>query len=939
MADPAQAVLDRLGLATNASPADSVLQRLGIAEQAPTQMAEAAAPAASASLTPSTDLAVKDFDLFSEISSRAAIEEKAYLQENALPGVPLDTREGAGLMTRLKVGIHRNKLDQLDVLRRIYGPEAIRVDKKGNFIARVSDEKGTRDILVDERDLTFRDWADVASELPAFGLSMLTTKGVPVRNIFETAAKGAAGFFTGGAITDFFARLFSGEDTDVGEIAKTRGTGAVIDFGAGAGIGVAGRAGLGLMRMARGGASSLGEAGAGAMTEIEQARQRVKGSTGVALEPTLAELSGNPMLRRVETFLSNIPGARGVILRKWAKEIENEKAVMEAMGAAEVPDLGERLITQLQGEGKAATEAAGQAADVVRAETQEALTSPLAAISGRPISSHAFGQRMIRRGEAQLDSFKQKARDLYGKVRAVPAFTQPLFDQTPIQFKSLQLQDELLKEASGDVAKGLAPTGVVPLLEQVEKLPANASYFDLQKLRESIYDRIGAKTEPISDRGTKLLKELGAEVTHQMQTQGPKIAGKDWALVEEANKYYRDKVETFYQKGIVGMLKPRTESGSLDPERIASQLIAGGKGSVTTYKTLEDFFEKPQALADMNRLLRDRILEQGTDPATGLMRLENLSDAVNKMEPEIVERLFNVSKDKLLKATQEGRLALKVTGKSGTAPQRGTQEAVEVEAFKDLLNTGKITSASVGDLANATTRAKTAYNGVIRKAVEADDLGVIAAAPETFAKDYLFSPNTPLRDVKDAMQSVSRSLDPELISDVRRAYLHEVLSSSFKKGKEPVDVVARIRGSLQELDPQALSLKFQSGVDRERMEAILGRDAYEGLRDFALAIGGRTGRETGPGSLVGTGMINRLITTMKGLPDIATYFAVSHAITSPTTLRTLRQLEKLAPERMEEAVKMMVLSPEFTRTIISDSTSPEEAKEVTQSIQQWAQPR
>lgn len=876
-------------------------------------------------------------------AEQSANREILYQQEN-YQGVPLDTQSGADALTRLKLGMTRNKEDQLDVLRRLYGQDKVRMDKKGNFIVRTQGEDGKpKDLVVDENEMSAKDLLDLASEVPALVLSMAGTKGVPVGKVFQMAARGAGGYAIGGGLTDAIARIWNKQPVRPEEIVTERGAEAIPNAALGYGFGKVGQAGVGLLKMTRGAASKVADSTVeGAMGEINAARERVGEKFKVEFEPTIGELTANPMVTRLEAFLANIPGARNMIIRNWRRAIQNEKAVMESMGAKEIPDLGERVIDQLQGQVQRTEGIRNKAASIVEKQAQTDLTDPLNDIAGKALSPFQFGQRMIRRGEAQLQSFKNRAEELFAPLRNAPEANQPLFDAAPIQSKAQALKDQLLKDQSGNVARGLAPSGLLPILDEVERLSPTQSWFELKDLRSSIYDRMGASSEPISDKATKLLKELGASITSELESQAPQVFTPELlAQSKAANKFYRDNVESFYQKGILGMLKPRTEAGAIDPERIAANLLAGGKGGVTQYNTLKEFFEKPQAVADMNRLLRDKILDAGTDTNTGLVSLSSLQIAVSKLEPEIVQNIFGIAKDKLLGSVKAGQLALKTFGKAGSVPVSGRESGVEYDALVDLFQSGKADSYAIRKLAEKTIESRKQYGNSILSSVRANDFGAIEADPKTFVQQYIFNPSTKSQDVKEVMQSIASSGDVELIGDIRRQYLADVFRSASKTSKgDPLQLATRVKGSpLMEVDPQTLSLRLQSGPERQRAEMILGKEGFDDLQSFALAIGGRSGRDLAgatTGAFTGGKLFHELLSGLQGLPEIAQYSAMSYAVTSPNVLKTLKTVSKFAPENLNTMVKSMVLTPEFIRAVISDADNPEEARQIVQSTQRWA---
>lgn len=902
-----------------------------------------------------------------EMISPAHMTEEKYISRNREGDVPLDIHTGAGAWERLQLGARRNKLDQLDLLRQMHGSDKIRLDSNGEFIFRSTDAQGqAKDIKVNESQMTARDLLDLTSEAPAFALSLLTSKGIPVKSVFKNALASAGGYAAGGVASDIASRAGTDRPVDLNEILSNRGSDALSQtlFGSALGKGISMLGAL--PRIANVAASKLGDTTkSGALAEIETGRQAVEKFSGVRMEPTIAELTGNPTATRLEAFFSNIPFVRNMILKKWQRQLENEKAVQSSLFGGQTPDIskaGQGVMDVLSSELQGAQGIAGKAADVVRSQTTKAITDPLADIPGAALSPFQLGTRMTRRGEAQLQNFKDKAGEMFNAVKSQPDAELPLFSANPIKQEAEKIKAEELvnknktteniaydqygnpsavESTSKQPIKELIPTGVDPILKAVSELPDQQSYFDLTRLRQSIYDRLSSP-EPISSRGTYLLKRLGATVTQQLDEQGPKVLQPDTqALAEAARKFYADKVDTFYQKGIIGMLKPRTEAGAVDPELIASRLLAGGKGSITAYNTLASFFEKPQAIQDMNRLFRDHILNAGTDQATGLIKLEDLAGYVSRMEPEMVQKIFGQDKAKLLKTVQQGGLAVASNLTEGLKNlTRGSQASIQADELKKLIDSGQVNSYAIRKLVNSAKDLGEQYSNSIRRAVDANDFGVVEAAPETFAKQYLFNPSVPFKDVKNVMQSVYRHGDPELISDVRRAYLGEIFADSAKAQKGDVgQIVARVKGTpLRDLDPQALSIKLEDIGTRERLEEILGREQFDNLKSFALSIGGRAQRDLAgsmTGAFAGGSIFEKALHGLEGLSDIPQYAALAYLMTSPKSVSMIRGASKLSPLNVDQVVRSAVMTPEFFRAVSQDATSPQEAAKIAQEIKAW----
>lgn len=872
---------------------------------------------------------------------------EGYLQANQEPGIPLDQDTGAGALTRLALGVHRNRMDQLDTLRKMHGDENVRLDTEGNFIVRERNPTtgAQKDVLVDERNLTLRDLLDVTSELPALALSMATTKGVPAKSILEGSLKAAAGYFAGGVAEDAVASAgATGPDTN--EILTHRGGEAVGNSVFGYGIGKLIHGVGSLAQMAHVAASDAADklTTSAAMAEVQAGRVATEARFGIRQEPTLAELTGNPMAIRLETFLSNIPIARKYILKAWARQAENERAIQNAFFGGEQPNAagtGQSLIDLLGGEVAGAETKAVNAAGAVREQGTSALVQPLEGIAGKPLSNASYGSRMLTRTEAQLQSFKARSREKFSAAKSAPDANEPRFDTVPIKDVVHAIQsNDLVKDFSGRPV--LQPTGLNATLQDIRKLPENASYFDLVKLRSAIYDRVDSP-EPITSEASRLLKKVGAAVTSEMGNAKLYLSSDTYALIQDANQFYKDNVESFYQKGIVEMLKPRTERGAVDPELIASRLIAGGKGSVTAYKTIADFFEKPQAVADMNRLLRDHVLESGTDTATGQIKLEHLAASVAKMEPEIVQALFGASKADLMRVAQNTQLALSAGNVGSKVPIRSSGDAVDVDALRGLLDSGKFNALSLQKLVARNNELRTLYGNQVFAAVKRNDFGIIEASPESFVKQFLLNPAIKASDVERVMQSIYSAGDSTLISDVRRVYLAQTFENSAKLAKGDVmQTLARIKGSpLRNLDPQKFALELEDPAVRQRMTTILGHDSFQALQDFATSLGGRVPKDAAgglTGALKGGSLFDKIFSEngLGALSEMPKFIGMAWLMTNPMGLKSIMAAAKISPAKVALATRAALLTPEFMHVLIMDSASPDEARKNIEELKALA---
>ena len=891
-----------------------------------------------------------------EFVSQGTLSEEAYMRRTEEPGVPLDVNTGADIMTRLKLSVIKSKNDQLDLLRRTKGGENVRMSPEGEFIYRTTDDEGKqKDVLVDERGMGLKDFIDVLKEAPALALSIMTTKNIPVGSILKQALVGAGTYGGVAGLTEVGGRAAAGAPLEVGETIKRRGEDALTDVAFGYGLGKGAEAFGIVPRIIRSTSSEITvPTRKEAFAEIERARKRVSGRTGIPIEATIGELTGSPFAQRLESFLSNIPIARNIILKSWQRQVENEKAVMRVYVGEADPSLEKTSQELFRAVSKGPVREVEQfdaLRSKVRKGMQSQLEQPLRDIPGRALSDYEFGTRMIRRGDAQLNVFKKEAEAKFGTIKAQPDALAKVFDTGPLKANVQALKDaELVKGAPAKAGaaqepiKQLVPTGVEPIMDAIDQLPPNMSYFDMVRLRNSIYDRLGSP-EPISNRGTFLLKNLGSGVTAEMNKQAPNVlTSATQAMIKDANQFYSKNVETFYQKGILEMLKPRTEAGAVNPELVASRLLAGGKGSVTAFNTLKEFFKRPEAVAEMKSVLRDQVLDSAQDTHTGLIPLEDLTSRISKLEPEIVQELFGKAKDSLLKSVQEGQLAMKATraGQGFVPIERGAQTAVEYDSLMELFRTGKINDASVRGLVQRAERMRVTYQNEIKRATLPNKIGMIEAEPAFFAKEFLFNPSVPRRAVKQVMDDLAANGEDKLLHDIRRAYADTLFRDAAKTAKgDPTQAIAQLRSSpLQELDPHKFGLMFSDPTQRQRMKDVFGETVFEEFNEFAVAISGRGQRDIAglmTGAMAGGHITSKVIRDgVAGMSTLPAYVTAAFLLTHPKMVRLLRTVGAGNATAARRVVRGAVLLPEFWRTLSQYANTPEEAKQLAEEIQAWA---
>lgn len=909
-------------------------------------LTNAAAPSAvDIRNVPSSDIGV--------LVSPNEFENTGFEQRATRSGVPFDPAGEAPSLDRLLAGTIRSKMDQLNFWRSKYGQDKIDV-VDGQFIIRdvPNDQGELRDIPVDPMGGSFgNDVLDLMGEVPEMILALAAARkgeSAAMRaglgrfgKFFTEAASAGLAFSGAGALKDIGQRATLSPDgvdlQDVREIGMMRGGEAAFE----AGVGTLLPAGLGaiLSKLSPNPRTLSAIEGADAI-------QRIKSKTGQELPQSLAERIGSQSLARAEAFLEKFPWTRERIAAMRKARIDAERRLQEFFMRGPEPEageLGERAVGALQSQLRPSQSAVKSARkDAIQSAADESV-APLMEARGQSRSALDLGESLRSGAVKRYDTFKADSRKLYDAVYELPEATQDVFSLGPVAGQAREIIEKLpstpaqAKKVPGFDAYGsptevtvtpeagareqmkeLTPAGILSIVEPLAgRKGQKTRLFDLVQSRQRIFDLINT-AQPISDIPQGDLKQLAGSITEAIQKGADELpSGELKNRLEAANAHFRDKIGTFQQKGIEELLVDPKEQRSNLSEQLVSQIFSGGKGSAARYKQFKDFYgEKSPEVNDLRQFFLDSVLERGTRSGTRTVEFGEVRDALRKLAPEISNDLFGGGTRNMIEAANLGSLV-------------DADKRVNIDEIKALILDNKLTASNVRRLAQTEDALDRELRNQIKSAVVQNRLDPAQVDPAEFVDRYLLSDKVNNADIKDAMRAFESSGDPRLAQAVKTKFLADLFRRSSVTGDASEDLTRRALGQQsRELDPQKFSLLFDSPDTRGRVKAVLGDESYELMRDFSLAVSGRGMKDTmagAAGSLAAGNFLNELILFTGGLKNSAKYLVASFILSSPQTVRLMRNASSIPEQaglKSRALMQSLVMSPLFVEELFDNVNDP-----------------
>jgi len=182
------------------------------------------------------------------------------------------------------------------------------------------------------------------------------------------------------------------------------------------------------------------------------------------------------------------------------------------------------------------------------------------------------------------EDFQNKSAELYDKVREFPASQEPIFD-TSLMKEQLETLKRGLRDEEGEVISGLSPQDM-SVVDQILKAGDKQSLDDLVAFKQMIYNSIG---NDIMFKGLddKLKRDIGKATTDLINDQAEE-GGEGFAkALKEANNYYSQNVNKFYNAGAKQLFLDETKRTGGYLDSLAKDVYDSGVES-QMYKNLKE---------------------------------------------------------------------------------------------------------------------------------------------------------------------------------------------------------------------------------------------------------------------------------------------------------------------------------------------------------------
>lgn len=844
------------------------------------------------------------------------------IERYAREGVPLDTTTGAGFFARAGLSFANSPEARSDFISRAYNGSKVDITDEGDFIIRNVQDQGTgqaKDLLVDERDFTKADVADMAAPVIRTAAEFLFLKrvglaegGVLKRLFVGTPA--AAAF--GEGLTATGQALLGQRQTfaeHLGEFGK--------NVAGGLALGGALEGGLGAVNAARG---RLG--GELASGDVERAGIRALGAVnkeaGTSITPSLGQMAASPDVLNLETFLKRLPFF-GTALRKQ-DEVRGEavralqRGIVGEQPLQPLADLGADLAETAKDVVARPLAAATVAEQSLATRAADQLESAISAIapSARSFTEEGTASLTKLAARGQYGQFKQTADELFEAAGNPEISTAPLKPMLAAIREGLPkrtiITESELVDAAGkplattegkEVVRELVPTELQRFLKGAESLDERMPLSELRRIRSTVDDAIreGRGLEGVSTYELKKLQHAFTETINQ----GVEMLGEQGNAIMRANRFYRDNIERFEVPLVARLLK----EGPAD---------AGYMGQ---YELVNALRSNPDRFRELEGFLKGAVTEGGTPiGATGervfnVVRRSLMEDILTRSRVNPGSSASNINADAFVQELSHYPPAVRSTllGASEDTIKRNLDLLKQLKSgYKDvpmdkLEAFVRFPANSVEDLSRLATARKEAANlfenEVVKKLLKGEGANVEALGSEE-ALDWLMHTKRN-SDVAEMMSYVSDN--PELTESIRRNTAARIFQEVAQK-TTPADA-ARLNDRTQLIDPVRLVEKFREPESRARLRTLLGDSTFNLMDNFAAsqAILGKTGSSSIIGGSTATSILTKTLKFFRNVPLAAKFTIYSVALTNPSLQKAV----------MEGSLNAGTDLPAFTAALVS----------------------
>lgn len=847
---------------------------------------------------------------------------KSYRQMYQQGDVPLDTETGISAWDRLQLGARNAREDQLRYLRTKYGAD--KVDYRGGrWVVRVNDPQTgkPKDILADPVGMDLGDFAAIAGDVPEMAGWLLGEAGaakIPslskvkgVARIARNVVSGTLGAESAGAVKDSAIREHEGSPIDLPEIGRRRTAQAGVDVTLGVPLGVGAEVFQWLKAPFNGSRSKV-------QFDAITAQRRLMEEKGEIIPLTVGQSTGNPDIIRREKFTGKVLGGS----RTYQQFTQDQQASMNKLqnimlGSEPADDevLGQQIISALSRKVDPVTGAVESA----KAEVQFTVKSQLEKLIGektlpeRQLANTYVGDIIRARMFGLRDEAKAKATAAYTDFEKAGG-KGALFQADDLANAAKKIEQSLPPQFTSKGAE--ASTAFVPeqsILKRLKELQASQGhayrFSDLQKMRSEVMDDL-SKSEAVPGLGSRYLTQISGAITEAMEKGVESLGSPELkALLQNANKIYREEVVPFGKKGVSEMFANEFESRWIGSSELASK-FKSGPGATDRYNLLKQFLGSDSLeFKALKRSILDDVLSEAHEPGGELLNAKRLFKSLSEFSQSssTKEVATDILGDNLKNAIEEAKLLLKA---------EATDKIPASEIDKWLASKSPSTDA-VLKLVHAERLKDKSFQTPILKALADHSTENLKLAPEDIV-NRLFSGERKTQQIREVMGLLSDR--PALIEDIRTSYLAKIFHEGGIEGKSITDALK------------------ESSLDK-KARTILGDKLFEDLKQFGAiesAINVHQGVAEMAGSMAAGGRIDRLLThPLKTSSTAIREWVTAKVLTSDLIRKWAMKTDSSDPGALYLLFSNAPFMESLSRNFGPGTASQNAAHSIKSSIEDW----
>jgi hypothetical protein len=850
------------------------------------------------------------------IKTSGNLETQKFIDRNVKDGVKLDVTSGYKAVDRIAASFRSNDPEQeLRWWKDKYGPDAVRRLDDGSIALRTYKNDKPIDVRVDEYGTTYRDLADIANisvEIAGDVAALaLTRKWHPSgfgRRIVQSAI-GAAGAQSAGAASDIAFDAYDSGDVDWLGTLEDRGKlgllDAVLGFGGAKFIDTMGSAG-------KLSADAFGSMRGNTQEEYLEALNFIQRKTGVKIDSTAAQATGDPKLARLETLVANVPGGQEAFQEFKRLQTEAIEAIQKRlMGIDErgpIPS-EEQLSTDVMDSLRAKIDQVDGAAkfnqeQAIRQSSQEIRDEFSRLTSDRRIDNAGkYADFVKAKIENARDTFRITNKTNYDAVHSLPEAQQEIFKLDGFARKAAEIKRNLPKKRVVEqVDTGLKDTDGNPVIkERIKNKPIaffipkefrslldeaislkgqGGTLADMQQMRSSI-NTLMDQSDAIPGLTNKRLSDFSHEITREIDRATEALPdGKFRTALERANKYYREEVGKYRAKGVRELLIDPNAPGGAQPIKTITNLY----NDADAYRNIKNLLgESHPDFKIVQRHILDRFMaDAGAIGVGGKVegsRLLKALQAAHKIDGGfVIEDIMGKGLPGKLKAA-----LIANTGARG----RGTTQFKAPEFQMDLdeiMRQGASDQLSVQSLKRMIAKdlqANKLYQNRILDSIIGKGELPVDFDPSKFVSTFMRgSSNANFKQVMGMLRE-----NPVLADNIRRKALQDFFMRA-DGARNPKELMQDMKwGTESRFTPKSMVEALGTETQRKNFEELVGSDTMEILGALAKvkAVQQRTDDLGGiAGGLIGGSIVNDMFSNpVKGAVAMTKYRLMSIILTNP----------------------------------------------------------